>query len=54
MSKKYRYVNRHLERLKEEYNETGNTEVKNAIKELSELLHKSRMYDLAMKVNTKR
>ena len=53
MSNKYRYINRHLEGLKEEYKETGDEEVKNAIQELSEVLHKSRLYDLAMKINCK-
>ncbi len=53
MSNKYRYINKHLEVLKKEYKETGGEEVKNAIQELSEVLHKSRMYDLAMKINCK-
>ena len=53
MSNKYRYINRHLEGLKEEYKETGSEEVKSAIQELSEVLHKSRLYDLAMKINCK-
>lgn len=53
MSNKYRYIKRHLEGLKEEYKETGNEEVKNAIQELSEVLNKSRLYDLAMKINCK-
>ena len=53
MSNKYRYIKRHLEDLKEEYKETGNEEVKNVIQELSEALHKSRLYDLAMKINCK-
>ena len=53
MSNKYRYIIRHLEGLKEEYKETGSEEVQNAIWELSEVLHKSRIYDLAMKINCK-
>ena len=53
MSNKYRYIKRHLEGLKEVYKETGSEEVKNAIQELSEVLHKSRLYDLAMKINCK-
>ena len=53
MSNKYRYINRHLEVLKEEYKKTGSEEVKDAIQELSEALHKSRLYDLSMKVNCK-
>ena len=53
MSDKYRYINEHLKDLKEEYKETGSEEVKNAIQELSEVLHKSRLYDLAMKINCK-
>lgn len=53
MSNKYKYINRHLEGLKEEYKETGSEEVKSAIQELSEVLHKSRLYDLAMKINCK-
>lgn len=53
MSNEYRYIKRHLEGLKEEYKETGNEEVKNAIQELSEVLNKSRLYDLAMKINCK-
>ena len=53
MSNKYKYINRHLEGLKEEYKETGREEVKSAIQELSEVLHKSRLYDLAMKINCK-
>ena len=53
MSNKYRYINRHLEGLKDDYKETGSEEVKNAIQELSEVLHKSRLYDLAMKINCK-
>ena len=51
MSNKYRYINEHLKGLKEEYKETGSEEVQNAIRELSEVLHKSRLYDLAMKIN---
>ena len=53
MSNKYKYINQHLEGLKEVYKETGSEEVKNAIQELSEALHKSRLYDLAMKINCK-
>ena len=53
MSNKYRYINRHLEGLKKEYKETGSEEVQNAIWEFSEVLHKSRLYDLAMKINCK-
>ena len=53
MSNKYKYINQHLEGLKEVYKETGSEEVKNAIQELSEVLHKSRLYDLAMKINCK-
>ena len=53
MSNKYRYINEHLKGLKEEYKETGSEEVQNAIWELSEVLHKSRLYDLAMKINCK-
>ena len=51
MSNKYRYINECLKDLKEEYKVTGSEEVKNAIWELSEVLHKSRLYDLAMKIN---
>ena len=53
MSNKYKYINQHLEGLKEVYKETGSEEVKNAIQELREVLHKSRLYDLAMKINCK-
>ena len=53
MSNKYKYINQHLEGLKEVYKETRSEEVKNAIQELSEVLHKSRLYDLAMKINCK-
>ena len=53
MSNKYRYINEHLEGLKKEYKETGSEEVQNAIWEFSEVLHKSRLYDLAMKINCK-
>lgn len=52
MSKKYKYLKQQLNVLKREYNETGNEEVKNVIKEINEVLNKSRMYDIAFKITT--